>query len=137
MRNVAQTQVSSTAARCGQQHPALLALPHHQYRPVHFSQPGSPCLVRFRTLRSRCEERSRICARHKIRVSPFRDTLPSNKKKRNQLKEAHTVLGSFTRGWSASMWGSPSTTSRPPPQIHSSRNARMSSPSGRACRGTC
>jgi hypothetical protein len=50
---------------------------------VHFSQPGSPCLVGFRMLRSLCEERSRICARHKIiRFFPSVTLFPSSSKKR-------------------------------------------------------
>jgi len=103
--------------------------PPHLYQPAHFSQPGSPCLVGFRTLRSLCEERPCICARAARRkisfFSPSVTCLPETRKKIEPARrKAHTDLSSFTSGLSASMWGSPSTTSRPTPQIHSSRNAR-------------
>ncbi len=51
------------------------------------------------------------------------DTFPSRKNK-GEGCICSTYLGSRTSGWSAPIWGSPSTTSRPTPQIHSSRNAR-------------
>lgn len=59
----------------------------------------------------------------KVISDTFSQHETKEEKKEGQFGEGYTYPGSRTSGWSAPIWGSPSTTSRPAPQIHPSRNA--------------